>query len=238
MRRPVTIVGELGAAGTVIDARGLGAAVVDVQFATTEGQQPEQVSLRGLTLTGGSGRLISEKGTSFGGALAISGPVEVELEGCALWRNGQITHTARGGALYVAPGSALRMSRCLLAGNEAELTGGVAYLDGARVSLRDCTVVANRCVPRIGLPCGIALDNGCKVEVEGALLWDNLGQPFAVLPQARETELVVRRSGVQGGWEGSGVLDMEPAFRDPADSDWRLAPEVAPELSGLGALRE
>lgn len=238
VRRPVTILGELGAAGTVIDARGLGAAVVDVQFATTEGQQPEQVSLRGLTLTGGSGRLISEKGTRFGGALAISGPVEVELEGCALWRNGQITHTARGGALYVAPGSALRMSRCLLAGNEAELTGGVAYLDGARVSLRDCTVVANRCVPRIGLPCGIALDNGCKVEVEGALLWDNLGQPFAVLPQARETELVVRRSGVQGGWEGSGVLDMEPAFRDPADSDWRLAPEVAPELSGLGALRE
>ncbi len=237
VRRPVTLVGELGAAGTVIDARGLGAAVIDVQFATTQDAQPGRVALRGVTLTGGSGRLLVERGTSFGGALAISGPVEVELDACALWRNGQITHTARGGALYVAPGSALRMSRCLVAGNEAELTGGVAYVDGAKVELRECTLVANRCVPRIGLPCGVALDNGARVDVEGALLWDNLGQPFAVLPQAQETVLTVRRSSVQGGWEGSGVLDMEPAFRDPADSDWRLEPEVPAELSGLGALR-
>jgi len=237
VRRPVTIVGELGAAGTVIDARGLGAAVLDVQFAATDESQRARVEMRGVTLTGGVGRLVVDKGGSFGGALAISGPVEVELEGCALWRNGQITHTGRGGAVYIAPGSLARLSRCLLAGNEAELTGGIAYVDGGELDLRDCTLVSNRCVPRIGLPCGVALGSGAKVQVEGALVWDNLGQPFAVLPQAVGAALTVRRSNVQGGWEGSGVIDLPPKFRDPLDSDWRLAPESAPELEGLGALR-
>ena len=237
VRRPVTIVGELGAAGTVIDARGLGAAVLDVQFPVSGEPQRARVDVRGVTLTGGVGRLLADKNTSFGGAVAISGPVDVELEGCALWRNGQITHTGRGGAMYVAPGSLARLSRCLLAGNEAELTGGIAYVDGGQLDMRDCTLVANRCVPRIGLPCGIALGNGARVEVEGALVWDNLGQPFAVLPQAGETALTVRRSNVQGGWEGSGVIDVPPTFRDPLDSDWRLTPDSAPELKGLGALR-
>jgi hypothetical protein len=120
----LTLVGLGGAAATIVDATGLGASVLRLESPTGGGT----VSVRGLTLTGGTGTG-SPPTTVGGGVFATAG--SHMLEDCVI-RNNTVAGTfAQGGGVWAGHLSGtgygkVTLSGCELAFNSTEAVGGGA----------------------------------------------------------------------------------------------------------------
>lgn len=109
------LVGIGGAASTILDAGGVGAAVEATQGALV---------LRGLTLTGGAG--VDRAGVLHGGGLAALDAASALVEDCAVAAS---TADVGGGIAGPASGS-LTLRRVVIAGNTAAADGGGVYGSG------------------------------------------------------------------------------------------------------------
>jgi hypothetical protein len=233
--RALTIVGRAGAGATVVDARDAAGSAIDISFAR-ELEQDVGVRLRGLTLLGGTGRLLAPRSRA-GGGVCISGRCKLEVESCVLWRNGRLTTTIKGGSLWIGQGAAMVMRDCLIAESEVEMTGSVAAIEAGRLTLQRCTLVRNNSSPRIGAPSAVTVGSESWVVVEGSILWDNNGSQIRRMSGNDTAHVQVSNSVIAGGHLGEGVLDIDPLFANPSDADWRLSPASPPEVRSLGALR-
>jgi hypothetical protein len=233
--RALSLVGRAGAGATVIDARDAAGAAIDVPFAPDLAQEVG-IRVRGLTLLGGTGRLLAPRSRA-GGGICVSGRCKLEIEGCALWRNGRLTTTIKGGSVWIGPGAAIVMRDSLIAESEVEMTGSVAALEAGRLTLQRCTLVRNNSSPRIGAPSAITVGSESWLVVEGSILWDNNGAQIRRMSGNDTAHVQVSNSLIAGGHLGDGVLDLDPLFANPSDADWRLSPASPAEVRSLGALR-
>ena len=70
------------------------------------------------------------------------------------------------------------------------------------------------------------LDNGaawkstCGMGVSNSIVWNNDGTSL----QANAPSIAVEHTLIEGGWMGSGNIDLDPLFVDPMNDDYRLLP--------------
>lgn len=119
----------------------------------------------------------------------------------------------RGGALHIDSGSFGVLDNAIFADNEATIIGGGirTYAGGeahTECALRHCTLTGNQ-------PDGLAASNTPAVSLTNCIAYGN-GSP-QISP-----DLAVAFSDVQGGYLGTGNVDADPHFRDPAAFDFHL----------------
>jgi tRNA A-37 threonylcarbamoyl transferase component Bud32 len=219
--RSLTLVGEFGASATVLDVTHVDGSAIDVLGPVAEGAMRPICRIQGLTVRGGNGRVM-EEGGRYGGALAVSGHVDLDLEGVVLWESGLEVSTAGGGGLWAAAGARVSARNCLFARNRAFSSGAALFIDDASVRLDQCTLIGVDGAPK---PLVHVAPAG-RLEVRHSILWGPTGV-IVFDPECREhTGIVVSDSSVRGGFPGSGVIDLSPEFADP-ERDWRtrLSPE-------------
>jgi hypothetical protein len=130
--KAITLRSANGAAETVLDATGLGGAVV----MCVHDEGPQTV-LRGLTITGGEGYDPPPPNYALGGGLHVSYASPTVID-CVFRGNAAF----RGGGLY-GDFSDLTLSGCVLMDNFAVLGGGVLFEGGGAPVLDKCKFIDN-----------------------------------------------------------------------------------------------
>ena len=164
------------------------------------------------TITGNT----AERG--FGGAVAIgtvtSSPTFIN---CTISSN---TALLDGGGVWcqvIGPGPTL--INCVVADNIAGRDGGGVYcarhVAGLETTFINCTI-ANNTANRAGG--GIFIPTGNPARVTNCILWGNSGA------QISGGEVTVTYSNVAGGHAGTGNINADPRFVDPANGNYRLSP--------------
>jgi len=151
---------------------------------------------------------IRNSARSRGGAIAVSGPGSLTLNGCTFSGNS----AGDGGAIRSSGNMVLR--NCLFDGNSAR-DGGAIMSWGDLTRIYNCTFSSNRsdiegsCVRQIRRE-GLSLSH--------CILWDNEQEPIS-------GEAEVSYSDIQGGFPGPGNIDIDPLFSRPGTWDANGTPE-------------
>ncbi len=117
----------------------------------------------------------------------------------------------RGGGIECHEGNSLQVVNSMIAGNSATGTGGGINLDYETATVSFCTVADNSSGEQGG---GLFGSNGTTTVAE-CVFWGNS-------PDQVTGANAVNWSDVQGGAEGTGNLDADPMFVDPAAGDYHL----------------
>ncbi len=170
-----------------------------------------------------------------------------------------------GGGFYIVGYSSLYFDRNRFQGNEAMLNGGGVYNTGySGKQLKNSIFTANHAYEGGGIYCssysyckvdnstvtgntsesgkgaGIGLPSYSGTSVRNSIVWLNQGEEMPAPHYGRPT---VTYSIVRGGFAGTGVIDADPQFVDPAGGDFRLkagspAIDTGGDLSGLGVVTD
>jgi hypothetical protein len=93
---------------------------------------------------------------------------------------------------------------------------GVALKDGATSRLVNNTLADNR--HGLGLYEAHTGEGGARATVVNSIVWGNQGGV-----ELRDGSLITMTySTIQGGWPGTGSLELDPMFRDEGGGDYRL----------------
>lgn len=157
-----------------------------------------------------------EDNLALGGGGAVhgdSGPIY--MQNCRVLRNASTFEGYGGGGIYAPNGGTLL--NCLIADNTS---GPSPYQDaggGVRgpVDIKHCTIVGNTCET------GPFSDDADGVfeanSIENSIVRGNGGVQLLAIGS-------VSHSNVEGGFAGSGNIDLDPLFVDPSLGDYHLQP--------------
>lgn len=120
--------------------------------------------------------------------------------------------TGSNGGAIVATGGSTTIKNSVLRDCVAAANGGAIYAASNPVSIYNCTVVGNSAA----LGQGIYAQSGGTTTGENNI-FRNGGDELN--PSHRFT---INYSIVEGGWSGTGNLDVDPLFRNPAGHDYHL----------------
>lgn len=131
----------------------------------------------------------------------------------------------RGGAVHVDTGSNGRLDNLVIADNLTTTNGGgVRIFDGGTTTtvcnLRHCTVYSN------GLN-GVSLGGPAAVSLTNCIVYSNAGVEVSAAA-------TVAYSDIEGGFPGTGNLDVNPGFHDPASLDFHLTLAAIGDTSDTG----
>lgn len=121
-------------------------------------------------------------------------------------------NAGEGGALALVGSSSLRVVASTIAGNRSGAFGP------ARQPLSQCNLGSPCCDPAVDGSFGtgaIASLAGGPIEIIGSIIWDHAD---AFMPPSSSASF----SCIQGGASGSGNIDTDPLFMNPAAGDYRL----------------
>jgi hypothetical protein len=230
--REITVRGELGAASTTLrmteNFNTLHASVV-----VFRGAGSEHSVLEGFTITGGHGSAgrgggiycsgtasltvigciitgNSIAGRGFGGGISCFGEASVTLLNCVITDNA----ADFGGGVNCRDDGSARLINSILARNHARVSGGAVNCeDRGHLTMVHCTVASNTG----GTNSGIRIRHSSTARIVNSIVRDG--------GVARQTDeaLTVSYSCVEGGFEGSGNLAVDPLFE--GDGNYRLHPQ-------------
>jgi hypothetical protein len=170
-----------------------------------------------------------------GGALRFSGNSIGQVSSCTFTDN---VAGSEGGALRLSENTIGQVSACTFTGNDAGIEGGAIALTGESslffedslahhngpvlgsfLHLRSASVatLTRATLTEHAFP-AIRLLSTATVEIASSILWHNgvnggIGNPSLA---------VVTYADVEGGFAGTGNIDADPLFADPAGNDFRL----------------
>ena len=142
LTRGLYVIGEAGAAQTIVDAMHRGPTV------TVRHQSAHESRLEGFTLRNGTGRFIASRGESQGGGIFCVNS-RLVVAACTITGNatriggGDSAIVGSGGGLFAGVGADVELIACTVEGNDATRGGGIA-LDRGKVAVLGGTVRANR----------------------------------------------------------------------------------------------
>jgi len=116
-----------------------------------------------------------------------------------------------------------RLTNCVIAGNVADgYGGGIACDDSGEPIVVNCTLVANSAVNGNALGCdSYEHSYPTTVQVTNCVLWDGGSEIW----NNDGSTITITYSDVQGGFSGTGNIDADPLFVNPAGGDYHLQPE-------------
>ncbi len=182
--------------------------------------------------------------------LGYGGAIRCDASNSILKRNRFFNNTSgwRGGAVYCCF-SWPEIEDSIFVGNRAKVCGGALECEDASAVVRNCVFLENESGDSGGAMCAIfggALvvnctfhGNACLVAggaggavfgiqadyvLQNCVLWDDHAQ---VGPEIYITSgvLSVSYCDVEGGWPGTGNIDLDPMFADPDAGDLSLLPD-------------
>jgi len=110
-----------------------------------------------------------------------------------------------GGAIYAISSTAVDIENSVVACNSSIDAGGI-YISGSSMQMRQCTVTDN----------GIDGIIGSNIAITNSIIWNNDGVEIS-------PGNVVDFCDVDGGYAGTGNIDVNPMFDNAAALDFRLA---------------
>jgi len=151
--------------------------------------------------------ITQNQANSQGGAVYAVYYSTVSLAACAIQHN-----TAyEGGGIY-SSGASVSMANCMLVNNHADFIGGCVNCDHGEATVMNCTVADNSTDYWLD---GLYF-NTCSGTITNTIVWDN--EPI----YNDGNMMVVTYSDVQGGFSGTGIIDADPLFVDPANGNYHL----------------
>ena len=207
------------------------AATVLRGFSIRSGHDTDDHGGGGLMLSDSSALIVQcifENNTAsyIAGAVMIRGNSSPQFVNCIFRHNGA---TARddapheGGAVFLDSASAT-FTNCLFHDNKAG-RGGAFATPGASAIFTNCTFANNQATWLRG---GAVSDPSESLKLRNCILWGNTrveGDPPAptwdqIYGPGDGPE--VTYSDVQGGWSGTGNINADPLFNNPAGDDYKL----------------
>ncbi len=117
--------------------------------------------------------------------------------------------TAYGGAVFNEGASATpTFINCVFSGNQAAFGGGI-YNESAQTQVINCTFVANLISGNGG---GMYSYGTPKAVVRNSIFWGNLPNGIVTAQIDNSTPIEVSYSLVQGGYNGTAILNADPRF--------------------------
>jgi predicted outer membrane repeat protein len=101
--------------------------------------------------------------------------------------------------------------------NTAENGGGI-YCGGSICMMRNNVIALNTA----NTQGGGYMEGGSDVMLSNSILWANQSPIDPEIAILGDTNLSVVYCDVQGGWPGTGNIDIDPIFRDPSGGDFHL----------------
>jgi hypothetical protein len=122
-----------------------------------------------------------------------------------------------GGGLLIDSGGVAELSNCIVADNAAEGNGAGLMLDGnGCATLGNCALAGNVSHGEGG---AVYSASDTTAALHNCIAWNN---PPQSLVAAAESELSADWCDIQGGWPGTGNLDLLPRFRSLHGYDYLL----------------
>ncbi|MDH5297522.1 MAG: right-handed parallel beta-helix repeat-containing protein, partial [Desulfobulbaceae bacterium] len=145
---------------------------------------------------------------SNGGGLNITGASTVSLTRCEVKGNKTVQ---RGGGIYVGAGTTT-LTNCTVSGNTV---GTLTWEEGGGIRNYGTLNLMNTTVAGNYAPQGGGLFNSGTATVINAIFWDNVASTSA--PEIAGT-VTVTYSDVEGGYAGTGNINVNPAFAATAQA--------------------
>ncbi len=124
------------------------------------------------------------------------------------------TANVRGGGLNISDSIAV-VTNCTFSGNSAGTGGGMRVFGGS-LTLANCTFSGNT-APNGGGGGGIRVESS-NPFVTNCILWGD--SPNEIFVAGGDPNVTF--SNVEGGWPGTGNINVDPLFVDPDNGDYRL----------------
>ena len=167
---------------------------------------------------------VDEDDEGIGGGIALG---EVDYPVAAIVRNNVILSNvaAVGGGVGCYPESSVELLNNVIAGNAANMFGafggyggGIQLWGSSSHLLRNNTVFGNYSAYTGG---GIRSSPASFMSAQNNVFWANTAPDR---PQVSENAdlVMLTYSDIQGGWIGTGNIDTDPLFVDPAANDFQL----------------
>ena len=161
--------------------------------------------LDGFVVTGGNA-----DGSGVGGGIwAENHGSHIVISNCIIRDN---VAGSDGGGVCVLGGSA-SLENCVITGNIAGSAGGGLFTK-RDISVLNCTFTGNTANVGAGIGDRWTFPT---VTVTNSILWGNTGGEIAV------SNAIVTYSDVEGGYAGTGNIDVDPLFVNTAGADFRLS---------------
>lgn len=151
-----------------------------------------------------------------GGAVACEDYADIELLHSTVTGN---TAVQDGGGVSIMADSSADLESCLIADNESQglsggygVAGGLGVVQGASAVVKCCTI-ANNISP--SAPSGVYSFLG-SITVSNSIIWGHTGMDIS------GDSITVNYSDIEGGFPGTGNIDLDPMFLDAANGDYHL----------------
>ena len=184
---------------TILDGQGSADHVVSAYYGV----------LDGFVLIGGNASGSGSWGGGGGGIVMPYNARQVSIANCVITGN---IAALDGGGVSILSGSA-SLENCVVAGNSAGSAGGGLFTK-RDISVLNCTFTGN--TANIGAGIGDRWTFP-TVTIANSILWGNIGDEIAV------SNAIVTYSDVEGGYAGTGNIDVDPLFVNTAGADFRLS---------------
>ena len=199
-----------GMAGAVIEAEGV----------------DSDTRIGGMTITNGSGH---DYGGFTGGGGVFLIDSNLILHECIIAGNTAMY----GGAMENEAGSQPTVVNCLIYNNTATFGGAIGNYSYSTVTIHNSTITENTASGSMSSDGGAIFNEiNSSADIKNSILWAN--SPNEIANDATSSALVAY-TDIQGGYAGSGNLNVNPMFINEADSNYRLDPNSACVESGMNS---
>lgn len=135
------------------------------------------------------------------------------LTNCTFRGNAASASNGNGGGMSTFGGGSTLIN-CTFNGNSASFYGGGAYCQSGNHTMINCTF-ANNSVGRHGR--ALATSSASQVQLNNCILWDGGDEIYDLAGDP--STITITYSDVQGGWGGTGNINVDPRFVDADGPD-------------------
>jgi hypothetical protein len=160
-------------------------------------------------------------GSGAGGAIFCAGGSDAVIAGNLIagnWVNSEPQTTSDGGAMFITNSDPV-ISNNIIAGNEARGNdGGAFYLSGSGAMFLNNTIVNNEA----GDLGGAIYMYVSHPVIINSILYFNQDSAGTQIYGGSFSNATVSYSDIEGSWQGTGNLDIDPLIRNPQAGDYHL----------------